>query len=126
MALTYDYTNIVNETELHGTVNEVDNMETEHRKEYVKTTYLCFALMAAKVGRITEDNWSEVFARVEIAQKLFGSFIYIDSEKYNYTPADIKRRIGYSTNVSTETFAKFMKGINELLKRDAVNSINNK
>lgn len=97
---------------LNWNATRVANLEELHKSEgeRTKTAYLAYALMFAEIGSITESNWVEVFTRIDIQQKLQGCVLMtVDGEPNPYTSEDIKRRIGYGTNVGTVAFSKWMK-----------------
>jgi hypothetical protein len=93
MALTWDATKVADYETLH-----------ENKSEATKTEYLCWAMMDARIGEITKANWNDVFTRIDLLQRLRGAILRNGDEPVPYTKADIKRRIGYRTNVKTETF----------------------
>ena len=85
--------------------------------EWTKTAYLAYELMRCGINSITDDNVYEVWARVQIMQGIHGPMLHNGVEPIPYTFADIQRRIGYSTNVTTEPRSKWLSSIyNELLK----------
>ena len=84
----------------------------ENNLEWVKTQVLAFALVGAGLGRITTENYKQVFSRISLWEKLFGAQISgKDNEDIYYTLDDIKRRIGYSTNVSDESDTVWLKSV---------------
>jgi hypothetical protein len=88
--------------------------------ENAKSQYLCFGLMAVGVRSITENTWNDAWVRLEILQKTTGAIISDpDGNDIFYTPEDIYRRIGYTTNVSDIPWTKFIKTIRENLQFDA-------
>jgi hypothetical protein len=93
MALTFDYTRVADSDTLH-----------ENKRGLTKTEYLCWALMDARIGEVTESNWLDVWTRIEMLEKLNGSYLLDSNGAMPYTAEDIHRRIGYSCNVKTETF----------------------
>jgi hypothetical protein len=58
--------------------------------------------MAVGLGSITESNWEEFYARYALWCKLHYEDVNID-------PIDVYLRIGFRTNVTTETFSKWSK-----------------
>jgi hypothetical protein len=96
MALTADISNCINWQELITETN------------YPMTERLYFVTLVTDLGEITESNFGEFYARVKVYESI------IDD---NYiTLADIKRRIGLTTNVSNCTTAQFLKRMTELGK----------
>ena len=114
MPLTYDMTSVKDWSSL----NESSPIEN------AKSQYLCFGLMAVGVRTITEDTWNDAWVRLEILQKVSGAIL---TDPYNddvfFTPEDIYRRIGYTTNVTDIPWTKFIKNIRENLQFDAGRSI---
>lgn len=108
MSLNWDLTKIKNYKELCWEKNEDDasilNPVTES---------LIWLTMGIGIGNITEDNASEVYCRVAMYEKLFGTMLsyWKDSKKVSVaiTPEDIYNHIGLSTNVSKETDAAWRK-----------------
>jgi hypothetical protein len=103
MSLDWNATKVTNLDELNS---------TEEGKS--KTINLCWLLMATGIGRVTEANYIEVFNRINIYERVNGALLSSVNEddelvKHFYTLGDIRDRIGYSTNVSTETSAQWLK-----------------
>lgn len=96
MALHKNISNCVNYEELNTDAN------------YPMTERIYFVTMVTDLGEITESNYGEFYARVKVYEAITGDD-YI-------TLADIKRRIGLSTNVSNRTSAQFLKRMTELGK----------
>lgn len=110
MSLDYDWSRVEDSQTLHG-VNDEEHSTKEEMQEWTKTKHLCWVMLSADIGAITNSNWTKVYARVHMIQRLFGSDIWLDGKDYYYTPADIKRRIGYSTNVTTKSDTSFNKKV---------------
>jgi hypothetical protein len=98
MALHTDISNCVNWEELNSDAN------------YPLTEKIYFLTMVVDLGEITNTNFGEFYARVKAYEAVSGD----DS----ITLADIKRRIGLSTNVSNRTTAQFIKRMAEIGKRE--------
>lgn len=97
MSLNWDATKCKNLDELLG------------ESEVAKTQYLCYEFLRCGFGyEITESNWTELWTRIEILQKLQGALLrgQKDGEfvEVPYTAEDIRRRIGYQANVPLELF----------------------
>ena len=103
MALHTNITNCVNWEELNTDAN------------YPMTERIYFVTLVTDLGEITESNFGEFYARVKVYEAITGDD-YI-------TLANIKRRIGLSTNVSNRTSAQFLKRMSELPK--SYNAISN-
>jgi hypothetical protein len=129
MALTWDATAIGHKPNT-GVFNDKNG-------EFQRTDYLCFMLMAVDMREVTQKNWKEVYGRIRMYEKLFGSAFTkpckhkrTDESGYQtnckghvtdtvastrlhiipkpYTAKQIKDRIGYSTNVSTKGKSGFL------------------
>ena len=68
---------------------------------------LIFATMAVDMGQITEDNWTEFYARININERLFGT-LRSSREKgeHFFTPDEIKCAIGLETNATFDSAGK--------------------
>ena len=93
MALTFDYTKVFDTDTLH-----------QDPREKTLTDYLCWAMMDARIGEVTQENWNEVWTRIEFLEKLNGAYLRDSNGAMPYREQDVHRRIGYSCNVKTETF----------------------
>ena len=106
--------------------------------EFQRTDYLCFLLMAIDISEVTQKNWQEVYGRIRMYEKLFGSTFNKpcnhkrtdkDGNRTNnckghvtdgvassrphdipkpYTAKHIKDRIGYNTNNITKNKTGFL------------------
>lgn len=94
MALHTNISNCVNYEELNSDAN------------YPMTHNIYFVTLVTDLGEITESNYGEFYARVRVYAQITGDF--------SITLADIKRRIGLTTNVSNRTTAQFLKRMTEL------------
>ena len=133
MALTWDATAIGHEV---GT-----GILSDKNGEWQRTDYLCFLLMAVGMRDITKKNWEEVYGRIRMYEKLFGSTFnkpcnhkrtdkdgnrtnnckghvtdgVASSRPHNipkpYTVKHVKDRIGYTTNVNTKNKGYFLSDI---------------
>jgi hypothetical protein len=117
MSLNWNLTNIKNYEELCWQKNEDDTVKLN-----VVTESLIFIGMAIGIGKITEDNASEVFGRISMYEKLFGATMCVFNDKGKeqvfITPEDVNAHIGLSTNVSKETEASFRKRMTDNFMRD--------
>lgn len=108
MSLDWDLTKIKNYKELCWEKNEDDTSTLNP-----VTESLIWLTMGIGIGKITEDNASEVYCRVAMYEKLFGTMLsyWKDGEKVSVaiTPEDIHSHIGLSTNVGKETDAAWRK-----------------
>jgi hypothetical protein len=103
MALTTNIGNCVNWEELNTEAN------------YPMTERIYFVTLVTDLGEITESNFGEFYARVKVYEAITGDNLI--------TLADVKRRIGLTTNVSNRTSAQFLKRMSELPK--SYNAISN-
>lgn len=92
MALTYDLTACA----------DSDFLMTD--KEWPVTQSLIFSTMSVGIGKWTDKNIAEVYARIRFLEKHYGAFMFERDEKgnrkdYFFTKEDITRRIGLETNV---------------------------
>lgn len=112
---------------LDWTVEEVDAREELHSSEieWAKTNALIWLSVGCGYNEITEANADEIFERVSVWERVFGSFnqaydretdTYADSK---LTLADVRRRVGLSTNANVRTRSSFRKMISEKLEEDA-------
>lgn len=99
MPLTWDISKVKDFEELQGE----DNVEA------VITTAIVFCTMSIGMGRITEENAAEFYARTTLVEKIHGTFRFGGQGNMGITIADVRRRIGLTTNVSSETRARWVK-----------------
>jgi hypothetical protein len=84
---------------------------------------LIWATMAIGMGEITEENAQEFYSRLSLLEKVSGAsrWFYDDDGEHvsvYFTPEDVKRFIGLTTNVFPKwTQAKFAKHILDLHER---------
>tara|TARA_Y100001963_G_scaffold158855_1_gene260060 strand:- start:1956 stop:2306 length:351 start_codon:yes stop_codon:yes gene_type:complete len=73
-------------------------------------------------GQITNKNWKQYYKRVQVIEKLFGSYVYTYNDNsrtpYYLTEKDIKKRIGLSTNHSNISNTKFWKKIKDRVEKE--------
>lgn len=89
----------------------------------VATEGLIFATMAVGLGRITQANHREFFARLSLHEKINGGMRYgpaPDHARLVYTLADVRAHIGLTTNVSDETSAKWRARYLDNVDREAL------
>jgi len=76
------------------------------------TTALVWASIQTGIGRITEANAAEVYARINFIEELSGPFLVRGTgEPHNITPEEVHAHIGLWTNVTykDEPRSKFFK-----------------
>jgi hypothetical protein len=89
-----------------------ETMTTESRYASANLS-VCLALMHAGMSSITEANLADVYARVQLLEKIYGPFLqWTDKDgiliKGLSLPV-LRHFIGLSVNVASETEAKFVK-----------------
>lgn len=98
MALHWDYS----ETDLDSTV-EADRVLADAG---------IYATMAAGINHITKDNCLEFYRRISFHERVCGAFrIAADGTDHRFSPEDVVRLVGLSTNASTKTLAQFRKDV---------------
>jgi hypothetical protein len=103
MSLNWNVENVAGFEELCFEHRE-DGEEGPGRYLRKVTNRLIWLTMAVDIGKITEKNWAEFYARVKLVNRLDG---YSDEEYI--TPEVVKAHIGLSTNVCNETRLRFIK-----------------
>ena len=90
--------------------------------EWVLTNSLIWGGFSIGYGQITNKNWKQYYKRVQVLEKLFGSFINKivkgKRQPVYMTEKDIKKRIGFSTNHSNISNAKFWKKIKDRVEEE--------
>ena len=96
----------------------------EDRQMKAMTNAIIWATMSVDLGRITEKNYLDFFARCQLVSRLFGAPLvsHVDGkrEDVDFTIADIKAHIGLSTNVSDKSAAAFAKRQTEAFLRGQI------
>lgn len=88
------------------------------------TEQMIWLMMAIGISEIKVTNWADVYARIKVLEKLDGAYINksVKSSITNeqtlmpvyYSPVDIARRIGITTNVSDEKYSVWFKRITKV------------
>jgi hypothetical protein len=86
-----------------GNVADYEQLHSDDRQWSI-TEHLIWHTMAVQMGSITEKNWKQ-FAKRYFAYHLVNQ----TPDNGKVTVADIKRRIGLSTNSGTSSDTKFAK-----------------
>lgn len=99
---------------LDWNASKVPNIDWDNEDEANQVGRFAFILMFLGIGSVSENNVAEVIVRNKIHEALFGpTYYYIDEatgvRKNAYDAEFISKMIGYSTNVSTEPRAKWLK-----------------
>jgi len=86
-----------------------DESKTAVERMSPKTNVLIFSTMSVGMGSITEKNWREFFARLDMLQRAPGYAMLNDAsgEPVYFTPDDVFAHVGLRTNVSNETTGKW-------------------
>ena len=120
MSLDWDLRGIAN----HETVCWVPTGETKpdgSPRVTMKgvTNAIIWATIFVDIGRITEKNYREFYARIQFFVKLRGPFC---DDGDLPTLEDVKQHVGLRTNVADLTTAQFMKRIGDLFMREQRNA----
>lgn len=98
------------------------SMADENGDEAQKTHSLIWATLSVGLPGITEKNTQEFFWRLKTLEQRQGSFMYRfhndTREDYLFTPEDVQRRVGLSTNVSTQPRVSWVARVVKNLTRD--------
>lgn len=92
MALTYDYTQVKDSSEVMFDADDFMRADTQS---------IIFATMSVGMGHITNDNFFEFVTRLRVCEKLRG-WDEISTER-------IRQHIGLSTNVPFESRTSWLK-----------------
>lgn len=90
-----------------------DYKQVTTKKEWPITDILIWATMFVGFRSITKDNYHEFYKRLHLRELVDGSFLNENGKPYYITEADIKRRIGLSTNASSFSRTEFMRRLNK-------------
>lgn len=127
MALNWSIADVKDTHLLHNTAKEKEGErpfpegspeDLEGDLQWGITNNLIWATMAVSMGSITEKNYEEFYRRMIVVGRL-------TTPPYQVTLADVKRRIGLSTNVSTETPTKFANNMKRVIIDDADYKVSN-
>jgi len=99
---------------LNWNATKVANFKEGDEEWRENVAYFCFTLMAIGVSSVTEKNLGDIYTRIKILNALNGPLRYhYDEETKVKTPVYdfdfVKSMVGYSTNVSNETFLQWIK-----------------
>lgn len=137
MSLDWNLSKMRDIDELHNTAVNRDTpihpegSEGDERGkwEWEITKAIIFRCMAVGMWQITEANVEKFFVRSLIVSGMYGTpLMAYDKEKKEHvdrdlTLADLRRRIGLSTNASTLTDAQFRKKVTEHYEREATREL---
>lgn len=99
---------------LDWNASKVPNIDWDNEDEKDRAGKFVFLLMFIGIGSVKEDNVAEVIIRSKIHEALFGPiYSYIDEatgvRTNAYDAEFIRKMIGYTSNVSTEPRARWLK-----------------
>ena len=107
---------------LHWDITKCNEMlELQSDTEWPITNALIWLTMAVDMGKITDTNIGEFYARTKVWEAVTGAMVTkIGDDKdtledYFLTFADIHKRIGLSTNVSNVTTTNWFKRITRVM-----------
>ncbi len=114
---------------LDWNASKVPNIDWDNEDESNRVGRFAFVLMFLGIGSVSETNVAEVIVRNKIHEALFGpAYYYIDEatgvRKNAYDAEFIRKMVGYSTNVSTEPRAKWLKRMTDSAIVDQVRQAN--
>ena len=99
---------------LNWNATKVANYKNDDEQWKENVANFCFTLMAVGVGRVTEENLGDLYFRIQILHATYGPLRYhydedtkTKTEVYDFD--FVKSMVGYSTNVSNETFLQWIK-----------------
>lgn len=98
---------------LNWNASDLPNLPWENQSETERdrTANLAWVCMAVGYRSITESNWQDFYARYHFYCQLHGNL-------YSYDAIDIYLRIGFGTNVSEESDAKWYKRQTDQFRSD--------
>ena len=99
MALNWDVSEVENHNELF---KENGDMKSPYSSILLST-------MSVGINRITQKNWEQFYKRINLLEKVFGCYHYINAEPNYITEEDVKRLIGLHTNAAPKTKNQFLK-----------------
>lgn len=96
---------------LNWDATKVKSWEEFTEDEREKCARFAFELMAVGVNTVTEEDLPNIYARVVLYHRMLG-------EKSNYTWMEIRKYVGFRTNVSSETDKEFLKRVGKIRLQD--------
>jgi hypothetical protein len=99
-----------------GKVETDENGEARYLRPL--TEMLIFSTISVGIGRITEKNAAEFYARLRLMEQIDGPFLRTsDGEDRRVTPEDVQSHIGLTCNVAEESRRTFYTKIGRDLDR---------
>lgn len=111
MALTFDFTHIDGySSEVNDGVGYHKVGDDEYELSPVSNALIWHSLNTG-IGKITEENAAEVYARIALVEHLYGPSLVDRLQPRPITVEDVRKHIGMVTNASfkDETRASFLK-----------------
>lgn len=103
---------------LNWNAEKIEGRENFTDDEFGVMDGLIWLTMAVGIHEITEKNYKEFHARLDIIQRLHGPYMNQGGKDYLITEEDVKRCIGLRTNASTLTRNQFNKSQLERFYRE--------
>jgi len=96
---------------LNWNVKKVKNYEELFNEGQMSEPYSTIAISTINVGinEITEKNYLQFYNRINMLERMHGTYFYYDRTPKYITEEDIKRLIGLHTNASCKTKTQFLK-----------------
>lgn len=88
-----------------------DLLTRDEIENSLKTEALIWLTIGVGMNQITEANHEQFAARVIAWELVHGPYLRLNDEPHSLTLADVKRRIGLSTNASKMTLPQFKKSL---------------
>lgn len=102
MPLTWDVSKIADH-------DEVTTLQTEQGAIWhPKTEALVWLSMSTGIATITEQNSDEVYARINLIERVRGAMLGTNGESLFIEPEDVRKHIGLRTNASRLTKSQFL------------------
>ena len=129
MALHWNMEKVKDTALLHNTAPDKDSEpkfpkgspeDIEGDRQWAITNQIIWATIGVDIGSITEKNYEEFYARLKIFDRMTGAGKH---SKFQITLADVKRRIGLSTNVANTSRASFIKKMRTRMEQDINNHV---
>lgn len=127
MSLQYDFSKIKDAHALHNIGDDAfptgSPEDLEGGRQWAITEAIIFRMINVGMGGITKKNYEKFFVRLNMVEAVYGCLLVrwegVRKIELPITLADVKRRIGLSTNVSTETDAAFKKKLINALEMES-------
>jgi hypothetical protein len=111
---------------LNWSIKTCQNPEAlQEEGEWPMTEVFIWQTMSVGIGRITEENAPEFYARLKMWEAIVGDLFQrrnTETGKWEYVGVsfdDVKKRIGLSTNVTTISRSEWLKSVSKYISREA-------